>query len=136
MKRRILALTCSLAISVSLAGCGSVEKKKQSIVLENTLRAYENTIRWGPLDNMYRFLSPSGDTDRQPVHDIDDIRVVSYDVVSPAVRTDEETAVQTVKIDYLHVDEQRLKSLVDLQVWKYEADSKLWYLDSEIPEFR
>ncbi len=135
MTRRMPAIACLLAIALSLFGCGSVEEKKQAIVLENTLAAYENTVRWGNLSNAYQFLSPDDDRDRQAPPDLNDIRVVSYEVVSSPVRMDEDTALQTVRIDYLRVDEQKVRNLIDRQVWKYEADSKLWYLDSEFPEF-
>ena len=49
---------------------------------------------------------------------------------------DDVTAAQTVEIGYYHQDTQRLKTLLDRQLWNYDLDSRLWRLASEIPEFR
>jgi len=48
---------------------------------------------------------------------------------------DGERAEQLVRIQYVHEDEQRLRSVSDRQLWRYDTASGGWRLASGIPLF-
>ena len=115
------------------AGCARIEERKQADQLTNTIRAYESTVRWGNLNQIYGFRNPESQS--EPPSGLDQIRVVSYTTVVPAVLLDEDTARQTAEISYYWQAEQAVRKITDNQTWGYDQEDKLWYLTSEVPEF-
>lgn len=67
---------------------------------------------------------------------LENIRVTSYDVVQPPVRSDESTATQIAQIEYLHEDVQRVRKLSDRQEWRYDPATETWWLHSGVPAFK
>ncbi len=129
-----------LLLALLLTGCGAVDTLKSRQLgkeLDQTLRQYDATVRWGNLENAYAFLKPdiAATTPIQP--GLDNIRVTEYVVVQPPRFLDKTTATQTAAISYIFEDRQIQHSLVDNQIWKREdEESKQWYRVNPIPEFK
>jgi hypothetical protein len=119
---------------LALSACGSIEQRKQANALETTLTAYAATMRWASPSHAYQFQDPEHPTPVPP--DLEDIRVVAYDVTVPPMRRDDDTAVQTVTIGYYRLDSQRVRHLTDAQTWRFDTEHKAWYLVSDPPHFR
>jgi hypothetical protein len=114
-----------------LVGCQTLSEKHQASILEDTLRKYEATMRWGSLQNARSFqaedvlFSPSANKD---------LRIIHYEVVQGPTQVSEDKALQTVLIQYVFESRQSVKELVDQQVWQYKEDR--WFLQSPLPVFQ
>lgn len=104
------------------------------VALDNATKGYRESIRWGYYEAAVGFLHPDarGDLDAESLANI---RVTGYEVIQPPVITPRQTAVQLVRIDYVLEDEQRLKSLLDRQEWRWDQDRAGWWLATGLPKF-
>ena len=114
-----------------LVGCQTLSEKHQATVLEETLRKYEATMRWGSIQNArsYRVEDASFSS---PINK--ELRIIHYEVVQGPTLIGEDKALQTVLIQYVFESSQSVKELVDQQVWQYE-DAQ-WMLQSPFPVFK
>jgi hypothetical protein len=116
-----------------LAGCQSIEVKDQQSRLEETLRTYSGTIRWGNLADAYNFLEPKLARQSDPPGNLANIRVTRYeDVGSPVL--DGESATQVSRIRYIHNDRQVVREITDKQLWRFHKD-KGWLRGNPMPAF-
>jgi uncharacterized protein YceK len=116
------------------SGCATIEKDKRANALEAAMTAYGNAIRWGYYDTAYGFVS-ADERKGIPQH-LDNIQVTGYEVVQPPFMKDEETAEQVARIEYVRKDVQRVRSLANRQLWRYEETTNRWWLMSGLPDFR
>ena len=103
--------------------------------LFNNVQAYEDTVRWGDLDNIYAFVSPDRRAELEVQSGLDNVRVTGYDDTGLR-QIDEQRWAVTAVIDYVLTDRQVVRQVVDNQVWKTEDEGESWYLDSPVPRFR
>ncbi len=122
-------------ILVLLNGCQTVSPiKQQSIInLNNTLRTYQTNYRWGNLAQIIGYAKTPAAT-KLP-DNIGNIRIVKYDVLSSAILTSETTAIQEVQIEYIYIDKQTVRKLIDHQEWEYDTDKSTWYRTNPLPQF-
>jgi hypothetical protein len=130
--RIILLLLLAMLL---LSGCQTMGKKKQN-ALEQTLRTYQTTARWGHLDSLYVFLQPELAGKTKLPDGLDNIRVTKYEVLQPAVATEETSTTQSAMIYYLFRDRQVERKLMDHQIWEYDEETNRWFRTNPIPEFR
>lgn len=133
MKPNLHALIVCLVATLLLIGCATVKKQKKSLALEAATTGYGAAIRWGYFETAYGFAHP--DKRKEVPENLENIRVTGYEIVQPPVMKDGKTAVQITRIEYLHRDMQRIRSLSDKQEWRYDVDSNTWWLHSGVPEF-
>jgi len=119
---------------VTLGGCGSIEKSKKNTALEAALSTYREAIRWGYFETAYGYIHPEKRKGAPP--NLENIRVTSYEVMQAPLLKDEQNAEQVVRIEYVHRDEQKLRSLSDRQLWRYDEATKSWWLYSGVPRFK
>lgn len=124
-----------LVTTLLLGGCQSLGDKKKYDALTLTLRAYENTLRWGDIEQAYGYLRPEQVTDVQIPPGLDNIRLTNYEVIAPKTPLGEHGISQTVLIHYIEQDRQMEKKLTDQQVWEYDPVAQRWHLISKVPEF-
>ena len=123
---------CLLALL--LGACSTTVDKMDK--LNQTLRAYEKTLRWAKFDAAYSF-HKWGENEQPsiPAH-LKDIRLSGYDVGNSGFDQNNMTATQTVFIRYYNQNNYRERSLEDKQEWKYFPDLKRWYLTTKPPTFQ
>ena len=125
---------------VLLAACSTnpIESmKSKETVLEDTLKLYAATIRWG--DDMTQglgFVDPEY-LKIHPVSELDlarykQIKVTAYDD-APAAPISETEVRQVVQISFINVNTQTMRTVVDNQVWKYDEKAKRWWLTTGLP---
>lgn len=125
-----------LVLALGLTGCGSVEKDKMAVSLQNATNGYQSALRWGYYENAYGYVDPEKRQDKDLPANLASIRLTGYDVVQPPVmKQDADSAAQIVNIEYLFEDKQVVKQLTDRQVWRYDEAAKTWWLVSGLPEF-
>ncbi len=104
-------------------------------LLEQTLRAYAEAVRWRSLDTLYAFEQRDPEAEPNLDKSLLDIRVTQYEVVVPARELSEGHYTQTVSIEYARPD-QTVRRLLDQQVWLYDKADKRWYRENPLPAFK
>ncbi|MEW8299359.1 MAG: asparagine synthetase [Candidatus Thiodiazotropha sp.] len=118
-----------------LTACQTLEEKRRSQSLQDTLRSYEATIRWSSGLYAGKFRDPQLDvneTGRQRKN----IRVTHYEVVQGPTMLGDKRAVQTAVIQYVLQENQIVREITDQQVWLYDEAQEKWFLSSQVPEFK
>lgn len=131
--RRILSLVVVLGVML-LAGCAT---KTRSDTLITTLNAYGSTVRWGEFQSAVQFIDPAVRA-AHPLTPLQlaryqQVRVSEYDDGAGPVPTDDLQVQQTVVIKLINIHTQSERSVVDHQTWRYDEDSKHWWLTSGLP---
>lgn len=112
------------------------------IDLTASVKLFEDTVRWGDLENMYRFMQPDDDREIEIQKGLDNIRVTGYEtsqlreLVDDDQGVDEARWAQTAVIDYVLTDQQVVRQLTDDQIWVSEDGGKTWLRTTPVPQFR
>jgi len=132
MKRTALLL-CLLLLP--LFGCQAMSEQRQEDSLLRTLRAFENTLRWDRPAGAWGYLTPEVAQQAGPPPNLDNVRVIGYDVIEPPVPVGEGVVVQRVLIRYVFQDRQVVRTLDDRQRWEFDQASQTWRRANPIPAF-
>jgi hypothetical protein len=121
-----------LLLPLLLMACAA---NNRQVRLDNTLRQYEQAIRWGLYPEAYALQKEPA---RAPDFDyLQEIKVTAYEPVGRPVVSEEEHRIdQTVEIRYYHEDYGREQVLIDKQVWRYDEEREIWLRDGEMPNFK
>jgi hypothetical protein len=123
-----------------LAGCASMSldrMKTREGILDDTLKTYAATMRWGDMTRCLAFVDPKYRLEH-PMSDLDlarykQVAVTAYDD-QPATPISENEVSQTVEIGLVNVNTQSARSVVDHQVWRYDEKDKHWWLTTGLPD--
>ncbi len=126
-------LICCLL--VLLSGCQYLMRTDLPGDLEFKTSAFEDTVRWGDLSNMYAFLKPDPEQPIEIPPGLDNVRVTATETASPLAQVNETRWVRTIVIDFVLTDQQVVRQIVDQQVWTTDDEGKTWYRDNPVPEF-
>lgn len=131
MLQRILVLL----VLVGLAGCP--ESKPDRDLLDTTLQNYATVIRWGNFEDAAAFVDPET-LKAHPLTRLDldrytQVRVTGYN--EQPLRPDGELQMkQTVEIGLVNNNTQSVRSILDRQVWRFDAKARRWWLVSGLPD--
>ncbi|MEO5624045.1 MAG: hypothetical protein ABIO74_02840 [Dokdonella sp.] len=136
MRRYLIA--CALAtLATSLGACATDKMRSKQKVLDDTLRSYAATIRWGDMAQAQAFIDPKLLKEHPPtaleLARYKQVQVSGYDE-QPAVPVGDTEVRQTVKIDLVNINTQHARSVIDHQVWRYDDVAKHWWLTSGLPD--
>jgi hypothetical protein len=129
------AAVAGLLVVLMSTGCASLEKDRRATGLEAATNAYQSALRWGDFDAAMGFLAPELRSDEALPQGFTDLRITRYEVVQPPVIRADDSATQTVNIEYLFEYNQILRRLTDRQVWRWDEQEKAWWLQSGLPAF-
>lgn len=134
--RRYLIGGLLVLSTVLLGACASKEVRSKQTILNETLRSYAATIRWGDIAQAQAFLDPKY-RQAHPQTALDlarykQVQISGYDE-QPATPVNESEVAQTVQIGLVNVHTQTARSVVDHQIWKYDEQAKRWWLISGLP---
>lgn len=136
MRRYLIG--CLLLLSTVLVGaCASTEIRSKQTVLEETLRSYAATIRWGDIAQGVTFLDPKY-REAHPQTGLElarfkQIRISGYED-QPATPVSADEVTQTVQISLINIHTQQERGIVDHQTWRYDEKAKRWWLTSGLPD--
>jgi len=124
-----------LLMVVLLAGCPQTKEDKD---LSETLLQYETFVRWAEWDGAAGFVAPEY-LEENPISNLDLerlrlFRVTNYQVRSSAPVENGDGLLQTVEIRMYNKNQARERSIIDEQYWKYNQESKRWFLHSGLPD--
>jgi hypothetical protein len=128
-------LLAVLLTGLSGVGCAVVEKDRRALALQAATNGYQSALRWGYYETALGFLHPDQRKSGELPEAFAELRVTGYDVTQPPVVQADDSATQVVVIDYLFEDAQVVKQLTDRQVWRWDAVTNTWWLDSGLPRF-
>ena len=156
-RSRFLCLSIALfaLLAVDCGGpSGKRELKDRARRLEYGTRTYSGALRWGDYPTALSLIrprpAPSGDEaspkepkpfEETPVDqerllaDLKDVRLASFRVTDVTFQDGHDLARVRSEITYYLGNSPRLRELVDVQTWWYDAEAKTWYLDGTIPDF-
>lgn len=134
--RRLPALLVLLSIAL-LSACAMEKIRTKETILDETLRTYAATIRWGDMTQALVFVDPKY-REAHPLSELDlarykQVQVTAYNDQLPAPVSETEVR-QTVEIGLVNVNTQGARSIVDRQVWRYDEAEKRWWLTTGLPD--
>ncbi len=136
-RRAALIAVLSTGFAAACADMSMQHIQSKETILEETLKNYAATIRWGDMlqaqafvDPAYRQAHPLSDLDMQRYRQV---QVTAYND-QPAAPLNENEVAQTVEIGLVNVNTQGARSIVDHQVWKYDEKQKHWWLMTGLPD--
>src|SRR3954454_664520 len=114
----------SIAVmSILLTACASMsidKMKSRETLLDDTLRGYAATLRWGDLTQAVAFVDPKYLAEH-PLTELDVARFKQVQVSAyndqPPVPVSENEVRQTVEIGIVNINTQGARSVIDHQVW-------------------
>ena len=136
MCRIILSALLTVSLVLSLAGCAAVDDSKKSITYDKAMRHYERAIRWSDFKIANSFRRPAAGTTQPPADTLKNIKVTGYEQTSSVMSNNDTEVRSTVDIVYYRLDGMKLKTVTDVQDWKYDAELKTWYITSPLPNFK
>ena len=115
--RALLPLAIALVLLLSacqtpLLNTGGVPKQ-----LRQRTQQFESIVRWGALQKMYVFVEHAPNEQVEIPEGLDNIRVTAYEVGSGLAKIEPMRWGQTAIIDYVLVDRQVVRQVVDHQIW-------------------
>jgi hypothetical protein len=126
----VLLAACSLDQTIG-------KMKGRETLLDDTLRGYAATIRWGDLTQAFAYVDPKYRAEH-PLTDLDiarfkQIQITAYNDQLP-VPVNENEVRQTVEIGLVNINTQGARSVIDHQVWVYDEAQKKWWLTTGLPD--
>ena len=136
-RRAALIAMLSTGLAAACADMSMQHMQSKETILEDTLKNYAATIRWGDMlqaqafvDPAYRQAHPLSDLDMQRYRQV---QVTAYND-QPAAPLNENEVAQTVEIGLVNVNTQAARSIIDRQVWRYDEKQKHWWLMTGLPD--
>ncbi|HEX9584026.1 MAG TPA: hypothetical protein VGB36_05950 [Gammaproteobacteria bacterium] len=130
----LAVLTTALA---GLGGCTQIEQKSRANRLDQSVRLYVNSIRWGNFDTAAA-LTRVRQGEQPPLNSsvLNNLRVTAY---SSRVLSIDDTAGEarvTAHFDYYFLDSGTIRNVSQTGVWYFDEAAGSWFLDGGLPDFR
>lgn len=97
-----------------------------------TTQTYADVVRWGDLHRIHTFGPPDAGWTAQ--QNLDNVRVTGYEATTPN-EIGPWLWGATAVIDYVLVDRQVVRRLVDQQRWTSDDEGRTWYRTEPPPRF-
>jgi hypothetical protein len=126
-----------LALTALLAGCASLSSHAKDDARDQTLGSYASTLRFGDFAGAWQFVDPKvraeHPLDAAAKQRYNAVSVGGYETDGPSA-IDENTVEQVVQISVIVKSSQTSYDVVDHQTWKYDPESRHWWLESGLPD--
>ncbi len=119
------------------SGCAHLATEKKLEKLQTTQKLYWKSLRWKSYEraaSVIRFRNPA-----RQLADFDDlngITVTNYEEGASLPTAEEDVYKTHVQFSYVQNSTGRLLQVRHEEIWWYDAETKAWYLDSDMPNFR
>ena len=125
----------AVLLLLAVAACGSMNAKRNP--RDAMLYQYVSAVRWSDFDRAVGFLDPKV-LEAEPLDPLELERLKQYQVSGYEVRTSSEPAEheyeQVVEIRLVNRHTQAEKVILDRQHWRYDGETKRWWLVSGLPD--
>lgn len=121
----------------AVGGCAQIEQKSRANRLDQAVRLYVNSIRWGNFDTAAA-LTRVRKGEQPPVDAavVGNIRVTAYSYRLVSVDETAGEASVNANFDYYFLDSGTVRNVSQTAVWYFDADADSWFLDGTLPDFR
>jgi hypothetical protein len=130
MWRSLLAL-----LALLLAGCP--QQTRDARLLDETLMLHAQAVRWGGFEQSLEFMDPRLLAERPPRKlDLERYRQVVISGYRPRGQPvmSGTTASYVVDIEFYNRHTLATRSVVDRQIWRFDAEARRWWLVSPLPD--
>ncbi len=133
--RRLLVIVV-VAMAVA-SGCAKIERESRSLKLDQAVRLYADSIRWGSFDIAAGLLRRrDGGAISATVKVPADVRVTAYTSNILSVNEVRSEAMVATRFDYYFPDSNKVRTVSQTDLWWFDPDTAHWYMDGELPDFR
>ena len=135
-RRRFLSVG-ALAV-LALPGCATIKQQDKVNQLENQVKLFVKSIRWGDFDvagSMVRRRGAS-QADAPDASKYRGVRVTSDKYALRAANPESDEAIMAATFDYHSANSASIKTVDYTVVWWYDPDAKAWFLGGELPTFQ
>lgn len=117
-----------------LCACASTFDFRKEEIFESSSKRYGRMIRWSDFENARGYFA--ADVSEARSMPPQDIQVTEYEPSQIAVADDRHHVLQVVKISYFKLDDLRIRTIQDRQLWEFDPEKGAWFLKSGFPEFK
>jgi hypothetical protein len=129
MKRLIIA------VALFLMSCAGISERQRMESFIDMSEAYRRSLLSGDFAGAALFIAgsekPPESEDRK--HRL--LKIADYNPTHVHVSQDHRRVDQEISIQYFYLNVNRLKNLKYRQVWLYDDATKLWMLQTDLPQF-
>ncbi|MGB0237359.1 MAG: hypothetical protein ACPG4B_00745 [Cycloclasticus sp.] len=127
----------SIVLVMMLSACAHITEQKKLEHLDAKQKLFMKALRWKSYEtaaSVIRFRNPA----RQlgPIDGLNKITVTSYDLLGSAPHADDGSVVVQALFGYIQNDTGRVYQIKHTQIWWFDEESRQWFLDSEMPDFK
>lgn len=125
------------AVLLMLSACNIAYFMKEDFT--RTSKTYGRMLRWQEFDSALAYVdAPFRDDYRKRIEAAKGIKVVDMRVLSEECLAEQKKAEVTMELDYYVDPSTTIKTVKDLQKWRYQEDTgqKGWRLETLLPEFK
>jgi hypothetical protein len=135
MDKKPMRLIALCLVVLMLSACSSLGAQRTP--RDDMLYSYVSAVRWSDFDAALNFVDPEVRL-AKPLSDLErerykQFQVAGYDVKS-ASEPGEGLYEQVVEIRLVNRNTQTERIITDRQSWRYDAESKRWWLMSGLPD--
>jgi hypothetical protein len=127
------ALGALLTAALLAAGCAATFDFRRQELFEDSAKSYANLMRWSDFEKAGRFIAP--DAPAPGAVRPQNVSVADYQVKQTTFSEDYRQVALRVEITYYRANDPRLRTLMDPQLWEFDADKGAWYIKSGFPKF-
>jgi len=138
MKFRLIVKALSIfLITILLAGCAHVLEQKKQEMLEAKQKFFWKSLRWKSYSSALSVIKFKNPARKAFVpKGLKGITVTAYEEIGSVAVEDSGDIRTAVLFDYIQDETGRVFQIEHAELWWYNEDSKQWFLDSDLPEFK
>ena len=126
-----------MTLLLTLIACADNLVREKAEDLDAAIDNYAYALRWQRKNDAVAYhVKPDG---TKPVIDtsmLDVIRITDFTITEKTVNPEITGADVAGEFDYIHNEFGTLRKISFTQKWRYEPETKKWFLDSEFPQFK
>jgi hypothetical protein len=127
---RTLSIPLTLMLLLLLTGCAG---KNRIHKFSEISKSYQRALEMSDYRLASKYVDPSGGRPAPDVRRYANIQIVRYTIININVSEDKQSIEQDVELQYYLLDQNRLKTAKDQQVWRYKEEDKVWVLQTGLP---
>ena len=125
-----LTLVLLLLSFLLMTGCAG---KNRMHKFSEISKSYQRALEMSDYRVASKYVDSSGGRPAPDVRRFANIQIVRYTIANVNVSEDKQSIEQDVELQYYLLDQNRLKTANDHQVWRYKEEDKVWMLQTGLP---
>ena len=126
-----------LIIAALTSGCAHLSSEKKYEKLEATQKLFWKSLRWKSYEGavrVIRFRNPARKL--ASIENLNRITLTNYEEGASISTGEEDVYTTDVIFSYVQDETGRLLQVKHKETWWYDKETKNWFLDSDMPDFK